>query len=121
MRGHFRGREGDGQEGLYLQVAASVDAPCPPCGNSKRAYVEGSTNCPGLGVLGGQIADAGARGRSSRTWWTFILTFAEVRVAGSDDVDRVEDGREVIGVTAELACASPRAALCAPADEVMGR
>ena len=41
---------------------------------SKRAYVERSTNWVEWGVSGGQNVDAGLRNRRSWTWWTVILT-----------------------------------------------
>ena len=55
--------------------------------DSKRAYVDHSTNCLDWGVFGGQNVDADVRNRRSWTVWTpSITSFAKVRVAGSNPV-----------------------------------
>ena len=56
--------------------------------DNKRAYVDRSTNWVDWGVFGGRNVDGGARNRRSWTPWTVILTFAKVRVAGSNPVFR---------------------------------
>jgi hypothetical protein len=62
-------------------------------GDSKYAYVDRSTNWVDWGVFGGQNVDSATRNRSWWTGWTVVLTFAKVRVAGSNPVFRSKVNR----------------------------
>ena len=72
----------------------------PVLSDSKSAYVDHSTNCLDWGVFGGQNVDADVRNRRSWTVWTLSITFAKVRVAGSNPVFRSNVSPAEQGVSA---------------------